>query len=312
MDTTTQDAVVVGVTGPGRETAALRFAVEVARRDGLEIVLVHAFRTALTGPPPSALLTTAETADLAHWVVKEVEEELASMTDGDVRHRGLAIAGTPAHVLADLSRGARLVVVQHRALHTLRRLFVGSTSNGVAAHADCPVVSIPTGWVPGEGPDPGEVVVGVHERGLPRPALKAGFEWAAATGAPLRVVHAWRLDAVYDDIITDRVAAQWREEQRRVLDAAVQGMREHYPGVTVIIEVRHQWPTEVLVDDSRVASLVVVGRHGPHGWEPQHLGSLARTVLRESKCPVMVVPVRRHEDAADDWELLADEVSPQL
>lgn len=312
MDTTAKDAIVVGVTGPGRETAALRFAAECARRDGSEVVLVHAFRTALTGPPPSALLTTAETADLAHWVVKEVEEELAAMTDGEVRHRGLAIAGTPAHVLADLSsRGARLVVVQHRALHTMRRLFVGSTANGVAAHADCPVVSIPAGWLPGDGPDPGEVVVGVHERGLPRPVLAAGFAWAAATGAPLRVVHAWRLDAVYDDIITDRVAADWREDQRRVLGDAVQGFREEYPDVTVIVEVRHQWPTEVLVDDSRVASLVVVGRHGPHGWEPEHLGSLARTVLRESKSPVMVVPVRRHEDAPEDWDLVADEVSPQ-
>ena len=311
MDTSTHDAVVVGVTGPGHETAALRFAVECARRDDLEIVLVHAFRTSLTGPPPSALLTTAESADLAHWVVKEVEEELAGLTGGKVRARGLALPGAPARVLADLSRDARLVVVQHRALHTMRRLFVGSTANGVAAHGHCPMISIPAGWVPGDGPEPGEVVVGVHERGLPRPVLAAGFAWAAATGAPLRVVHAWRLDAVYDDIITDRVAAEWRDEQRRILDEAVQELREQYPHVTVIIEVRHQWPTEVLVDDSRVASLVVIGRHGPHGWEPEHLGSLARTVLRESKSPVMVVPVRRHEDAPDDWDLVAEEISPQ-
>ena len=312
MDTTAKDAVVVGVTGPGRETAALRFAAECARRDDLEVVLAHAFRTVLTGPPPGALLTYAETADMARWVVKEVGEELAAMTDGEVRLRGLALPGSPAHVLADVSKEARLVVVQHRALHTMRRLFVGSTANGVAAHAHCPVVSVPAGWLPGDGPEPGEVVVGVHEGGLPRPVLAAAFAWAAATASPLRVVHAWRLDAVYDDIITDRVAAEWRDEQRRALDAAVQGFRDLHPDVAVTVEVRHQWPTEVLVDDSRVASLVVVGRHGPHAWEPEHLGSLARTVLRESKSPVMVVPVGRHEDTPDDWELVADEVSPQL
>ena len=61
--------------------------------------------------------------------------------------------------------------------------------------------------------------------------------------------------------------------------------------VDVEVEVRHQWPADVLVDDSRNASLVVIGRRGVHGWVPEHLGSLARTVLRAARCPVMVVPV---------------------
>lgn len=304
-----RDAIVVGVTGAGQETAALRFAAECARRDTTEVVLVHAFRTALTGPPPSALLTYADAADVAHWVVKEVEEELARMTGGSVPLRSLALPGPPARVLTEVSHDARMVVVQQRHTHGLRRLVVGSAANGVAAHAACPVVSVPADWQPSAVPQ--EVVVGVHEGGLPRPVVAEALAWAAASHAPLRVVHAWRLDAAYDDIITARVAAAWRVDQELTITAALEDVRAAHPEVPVKVEVRHQWPTDVLVDDSQAASLVVVGRHGPHSWEPEHLGSLARTVMREARSPVMVVPVRPHRDAPEDWGLVEDEVSPQ-
>jgi nucleotide-binding universal stress UspA family protein len=182
-----------------------------------------------------------------------------------------------------------MVVVQHRTQTGLVRLFVGSTANGAAAHCHCPLVSVPSGWQPGE--TSGEVVVGVHEGGVPRQVLEEAFAWADATGCPLRVVHAWRLDAAYDDIITGRVADRYRDEQKQLLAGAVQELRASHPAVEVVLEVRHQWPAEVLVDDSLTASLVVVGRRGPHGWVREHLGSLTRTVLRAAKSPVMVVPV---------------------
>lgn len=308
MDTTAEGAVVVGVTGPGRETAAQLFAAECARREDAEVVLVHAFGAALPPPPPSVLITYAEARDVAEWVVKEVEGEFEERTGGSLAFRTAAIAGTPTHVLVELSRGARMIVVQHRDPHWLGRLFVGSTASGVAAHSDCPVVSVPAGWEPGQAP--GEVVVGVHEGGAPRQVLEAAFDWAATVGAPLRVVHAWHLDAAYDDIITDRVATEWRSGQMRALEAATSDFRESHPTVTVELDVRHQWPAQVLVDDSEVASLVVVGRHAGHGRVFEHLGSVARTVLREAKSPVMVVPVRRSRET-DDWGLDADEVSPQ-
>jgi nucleotide-binding universal stress UspA family protein len=147
MDTTTKDAVVVGVSGPGRETAALRWAVDRARRDGAEVVAVHAFRTALTGPPPRALLTFADTADMAHWVIKQVGDELAELTDGTVPFRTLAVAGTPAHVLVDLGRDARAVVVQHHLPHGLRRLFAGSTAYAVGSpKAWCAVSPLSAQW----------------------------------------------------------------------------------------------------------------------------------------------------------------------
>lgn len=269
---------------------------------------MHAFGSALPPPPPSVLITYAEARDVAEWVVKEVEQEFEELTGGSLAFRTAALVGTPKHVLVELSREARMIVLQHRDAHWLGRLFVGSTANGVASHSDCPVVSVPTGWEPDQAR--GEVVVGVHEGGAPRQVLEAAFDWAAAAGTPVRVVHAWHLDAAYDDIITDRVATAWRDGQRQELQAATSGFRDSHPTVPVELDVRHQWPAQVLVDDSQVASLVVVGRHAGHGRLLEHLGSVARTVLREAKSPVMVVPVRTSHET-EDWGLVADELSPQ-
>ncbi|GAB3040037.1 hypothetical protein GCM10011376_36180 [Nocardioides flavus (ex Wang et al. 2016)] len=308
MDATTAGTIVVGVTGRGRETAALRFAGEVARREGARILLVHVTREPLP-TVPGALLDEVEAAEVAARVLEDAVHELEDLAGGDLVVDAVSRRGVPARVLVGLSGSARLVVVQNRTSGTVERLLVGSTTNGTAAHSACPVVSVPAGWRREPGTD--EVVVGMHEDALPREVLEQGFAWAAATGAHLRVVHAWRLDAAYDDIITNRVAAEWREEQKKRLTSIVAEVRGAWPQVEVEVEVRHQWPADVLVDDSRNASLVVIGRRGVHGWVPEHLGSLARTVLRAARCPVMVVPVLERTEDTEDWGLVADEVSPQ-
>jgi nucleotide-binding universal stress UspA family protein len=304
----TSREVVVGITGPGREQAALRFAAEYAGREGMNVVLVHAIHAGPPPPPPSALLTYADAVDVGGWVVKEVSEEFEHATGGAVAFRGLAVAGSPARVLGDLSHDAALLVVQQRHGQGLGRIFTGSTATGAAARAGCPIVSVNPDWRPEDAN--GEVVVGVHEDGGPHEVLEAGFAWAARTGVPVRVVHAWRLDGAYDNIISARVDEHWRRDQEQVLERAVTSLREKFPDVEVLLEVRHQWPSDVLVDDSQVASLVVVGRHGSHVWATHHVGSIARTVLREAKSPVMVVPVRA-PSGTEGWDLTADEVSPQ-
>ena len=308
MESTTNGAIVVGVTGINRETAAMQFAAECARRVGAEVVLAHAFHAVMPPPPPSVLMTYAEAADVAEIIVKSVAEEFQELTQGSVPSRTVTGSGPPAQVLAELSQDARLVVVQHRTSRWLGRLFVGSTVTGVAAHSACPVVSVPLDWHPSA--EPGEVVVGVHESGEPLTVVHTAFDWAAETGASVRVVHAWRLDPAYDDIITQRVAAEWREEHLRLMADRLAPVVEDYPDVHYELEVRHQWPAEALVDDTEVASMVVVGRHARRGRPTEHLGSVARTALREAKGPIMVVPLSI-PDERDDWQITADEVSPQ-
>lgn len=307
MEHDADGAIVVGVTGRGREAAALRFAAEQARVTDAEVVLAHAYDAHRQASPTSILVDSSSAADVAEWVVKDVAEEFHELTDGVVRYRTVTAGGSPARVLVMMSHGARTIVVQHRRGAGVGRVFVGSTAHGAAAHAACPVVSVNEDWQPQAAPQ--EVVVGVHEDGGPRQALEAGFDWATSTGAGVRVVHGWRLDAAYDDIISERVDAEWRADCKYALTTAVAKLSDDHPAVGVTIEVRHQWPADVLVDDSRAASLVVVGRHASHPWALERLGSIARTVMAHAESPVMVVPTQL--DQPDGWGLTAEEISPQ-
>jgi universal stress protein A len=50
-------------------------------------------------------------------------------------------------------------------------------------------------------------------------------------------------------------------------------------------------PTEVILNEATEADLVVMATHGRKGWERLMLGSVAETVLRSARCPVLTVPL---------------------
>ncbi|HEU4533894.1 MAG TPA: universal stress protein [Polyangiaceae bacterium] len=52
------------------------------------------------------------------------------------------------------------------------------------------------------------------------------------------------------------------------------------------------------VADEEGVDLIVVGTHGRHGLKRALLGSVAESVLRDSKVPVMVVPISAAAEAA--------------
>jgi nucleotide-binding universal stress UspA family protein len=313
MSSIGRNRIIVGVTGRGRERSALQYAVECARRDDAEVLLVHAFPMPLASPPLGGLMVDDTWRDVATSVVSAVCEEFQAMTRGTVPCRTVVGAGSPSDVIVALSAKARCVVLQHRKTSTLGRIFVGSTVNGAAAHAHCPVLSVPEDWTSSGEPEvrPTDVVVGVDEGGGPPDVLAAAVDHAAATGARLRVVYAWHVEAAYDDIVSARVVQDWQAQRERTLSQAVEQVTADGPEVLVRVEVRRQWPAQALVDLSRTAGLVIVGRHASHGWLTGHLGSTPRAVLREARSPVMVVPVSAGAQPPDDWGLSADEVAPQ-
>ena len=57
MDHRADGAVVVGVTGRGRDSAALRLALDCARREGADVLLVHAFQDAAATDLPGYALS---------------------------------------------------------------------------------------------------------------------------------------------------------------------------------------------------------------------------------------------------------------
>lgn len=298
----------ITVAVSGEERAALAYAAAEARRTGGRLRLVHVIDPLVVAGTPLGTLVSGEDFDQTAWqVVERAEAIIRSITDEPLAVEKVVRRGAAAYVLIEESKTSRLVVLEHRALSRLTRIFTGSTSTTVAARAQCPVVSVPESWQPGtEEP----VVVGVDETGEPDAALLAAFEEAAARGAAVCATHAWQLAGPYDraDVRGD-LEAEWRERTRPAVEQAVARWAQKYPQLRTTVDLRYDKPADALASSSGDASLLVLGRRTRLGW--LRIGSLARTMIRVAECPVMIVPVPELPVPADDWTLDSDELSPE-
>lgn len=139
--------IVVGVDGSEASAAALRWALEEARRRGTTLRLVHAWHRPLEAAPMAAPM----------WLDGEVFESLrtaaAELLDRMVAEAGDAATGVElerivveagaARALLAAADGADLLVVGSRGHGGFLGLLLGSVSQQCAHHAPCPVVIVP-------------------------------------------------------------------------------------------------------------------------------------------------------------------------
>ena len=62
--------------------------------------------------------------------------------------------------------------------------------------------------------------------------------------------------------------------------------------VPLELDARHTDATDALVEASRTSHLLVLGRHDPAIPIGSHLGPVARAVLRDAACPVLLADPR--------------------
>lgn len=299
--------IVVAVSG--EERAALEYAVDEARRTESPIRVLHVTEPmVIAGTAAGPLVSYRDFEEKAWQIVDRAQDIVASIAGESVRVEKVVRRGSPAHTLVEESRNSRLVVLEHRSLSRLTRVFTGSTSTAVAARAHCPVVSVPEAWRPGTER---RVVVGLDQSGEPEQALRTAFEEAARRQARLAVRHAWRLAEPYDELaLRIGVEADWRRQTGPVLDQVVERWAAKTPDVTCDVELLYDGAANALVKEAEHADLLVLGRRTRHG--PLRIGSVARAMIRMATCPVMVVPVADRPAAeADDWALDPDGVSPE-
>ena len=140
--------IVVGVDGSPGSVTALRWAIGEARRRGATLKVVHAW----TYPPP-AVIGMVPTPEMVHAVEEDayrlidgcVAEAVGSRTEleAEIRVERLIPRDGAAPALIRHSKGTDLVVVGSRGRGGFVGLLLGSVSQQVAQHAECPVVIIP-------------------------------------------------------------------------------------------------------------------------------------------------------------------------
>lgn len=141
---TVVNRIVVGVDESPAAAEALRFACERARRTGESVTAIHGYFSVL-----AHVLTfdgaESEVADrqlaAAEQLVKDLCRACAAEFP-DVEIEPEAIPVRAGQVLVDASRAASLVVVGSRGRDAFSEMLLGSVSQHVLAHAQCPVAIV--------------------------------------------------------------------------------------------------------------------------------------------------------------------------
>lgn len=139
---------------------------------------------------------------------------------------------------------------------------------------------------------PAPVVVGVDGSDDSPSTVILAAAYAADRQSPLRIVHAraWPTYTGNPPLLTPPVAPIEDEPTARlIVDNARDLVRGVHPDVNVTGHVIDGGPAVVLIDESRHATLVVVGSHGHGGLARRALGSTAMDVAARAICPVLVV-----------------------
>ena len=283
--------IVVGV-GPDEVESALAFAAEEAIRARCGLHLVHAVHVASPGPE-NALLTAVDVEKWGREVLDLAVKRAEDLVDGALPVTHELHRGAPVHVLVEAGRSARMVVLEHRHLSRLSRIVNRTVAGGVAARLPVPVVAVPSGWTPTDGPK--VVVAGVDVPERSDEVLRTAVAEAHARGASLKVVHAWSWPAYDPDATSyDDEHRRWADRSRAEVRAALDRLGDESVAMEADVEVHPGRVIEAILGASEGADLLVIGRHDPLVPVGSHIGPVARAVLREAACPVLLANPRPH------------------
>ncbi len=283
--------IVVGV-GPEEVESALAFAAEEAIRARCGLHLVHAVHVSPPGPE-NALLTAVDVEKWGREVLDLAVKRAEDLVVGAVPVTHELHRGAPVHVLVEAGRSARMVVLEHRHLSRLSRIVNRTVAGGVAARLPVPVVAVPSGWTPTDGPK--VVVAGVDVPERSDEVLRTAVAEAHARDASLKVVHAWSWPA-YDPDATSYgdEHKRWADRSRAEVRAALDRLGNESVAMEADVEVHPGRVIEAILGASQGADLLVIGRHDPLVPVGSHIGPVARAVLREAACPVLLANPSPH------------------
>jgi nucleotide-binding universal stress UspA family protein len=275
------DLVVVGYDGSTDAERGLDWAIEHARLHSARLEVISSSGDLEYLPERTSQGTEELVAGWQQSARARLED--SGLTDWTTT----TTDGRAAPDLIEASRTATLLVLGAQGHSILGGMVLGSVSQHVSRHAECPVVVVRGPRTPASN----RIVVGVDGSEASRRALEFAFDRAERTGGPVIAVHGRALTAVtgpWSIDVAPEVAEQM-DEVKRLLAEAVAGLREDHPDVTVEIEPVPLPAVRALADASANAALIVVGTRGRGGFVGLLLGSVSSTVLQHAQCPVAVV-----------------------
>ena len=269
------ERIVLGYDGTLASVSALAWVAARASREVAKVGLVNVV-SRFSQDRASALEQLAEAESFLRDRAPGVGVEL---------HR---LEGGVPDSLGEFAAEADLLVVGINPGHPIRAAIAGAVPLRISTHARVPVVMVPAEWV--DVGDP--ITVGIADDDSSRTALAFAASEADATGASIRLVHAWLLPTPSFTGSAVMVANQEAvmADHRATLAAAVDWVVERYPAMNVQSEFVRDSRSAALLRYASRSSMLVIGTHHRGVLAGSLLGSVAEGVLWHAECPVAVVP----------------------
>jgi nucleotide-binding universal stress UspA family protein len=290
--------ILLATDGSADARLATQAAIDLARRTRAALHVVHAWENfyALGGMVPAAYPLLDEEGGR-----QLLDEEVASIRAAGVTLESALLAqGPPAEVILDAATrtGAQLILLGSRGLGAVRRVVMGSVSEGVTHHATVPVLVMrgsETAW------PPRHVVVGDDGSADALRGMRMAAEIAALFGVPVTLLRAMphlhrELDAGAGPL-DDRTVDEAFELAQRELEDHARSLGDG-AAASIKVQLSVQDPAAALLheaarDDGE--ALVAVGCRGLGVVQRIRFGSVSTKVMRGAHGPVLITP---HGEAA--------------
>lgn len=235
---------------------------------------------------------------LREGLTSEIEAVKASLSKSGRQVEANVVINRPASgILAEARRtNADLIVMGSHGRGTLASAVLGSVSAEVVDHAPCPVLIARTSRIT-------RVVLAHDGSDGARQAEEVVSMWHFLQRLPVRVVSAWSLSPSYGSVdamgggfmsgeVYQQLVDDLRDERTRTAGEAAKRLAGN--GVQATAEVGEGPTAQTVIDAAKDfgADLIVVGSRGQTGLPRILLGSVARSVLFNAPCSVLITRQR--------------------
>lgn len=286
--------VVVGVDGSDDSRRALMYAYRAAVQRDASMFIVHAVDDAVLAGAWGVVYDPTLLQQAGQTVLDDAVKTVVEAGMPADRITSDVIMGNPAGVLTRVSEEAQLLVVGRRSVTGLERLFVGSTSVGVAASAHCPVIMVSAATNVEHTGGLHRIGVGIETHPTSAIALEAAFQEASFRGAALEIIHAWGQPTglFARQLGPDQLAELGRAAEQNVADL-VAPLAQRFPDVVHEVRIVKANPVDELVQRSGELDLLALGVHvsGLGG-----VGAVVRGVMAHARCPLALVHNRPQQN----------------
>jgi nucleotide-binding universal stress UspA family protein len=270
--------IALGYDGSDAARTALDWVALRAAREGARVDLITV---------TNMVTTNYEHADRE---LHRAEKLLHDLAPGVLveSHR---VDGKMPNTLVEDARTADLLVIGMHRARPVRDALRGWMPQRLSARAHSPVCLVPQDWSANDQP----VTVGVDDDPSSDEAIMVAAAEAAASGVPLRMVHAWSMPTPTLEGAAALLASplQVKEGHRKILRDAVHRVQRSYPDLDMEEMLVADNPAAALMHRADATSLLVIGTHRRGVLTGGLLGSVAQDVLGQVTCPVMIVSNER-------------------